>query len=495
MKKEKRIIIIGGGLSGLSAALFLAAKGHHVMILEKNKHVGGQLRSVIKKGYTFHLGANILTMPEVLLDLFAAANKKIHEYLTIVPLHPRCRFFFPDGTTLDLTHDFPELLEERNLLTKGQAEFYFDLCQHFQQIMQNKIQGRSSFSLLLQQLQKHYYRFYRKSIDEFNSQFFQDAQIQQLFNSFSMLESLPPDQASPFLLYLVNDIIHSGLYSIKEGSYRLVESLVQILYELGVQIHTEAEVCKILTECFEVVGIELSDGTQLPADIVLSCIDPKSTYQYLLKDFSQTSKVVKKYQKDKPLLSGHFLLLGVKKTYDELVHHNIFFTKKPEQERHFLFDKHEPAPDPTIYVGVSSVTNPQHAPEGKQNLIIFSHVPPLRAGTNWERYQKPFYYSYRVKVLSKLEKMGLHQLERNIDWEMEMTPDDLQTYLGSMGGTIYGIRPFDKRLPPFHSYKAEKIQSLYFLGGSVSYGNHLSMIVLSSKIISEQIQKEILMYS
>lgn len=495
MKKPKRIIIIGGGLSGLSAALYLAVKGHHVMILEKNKYVGGQLRRIIKKGYTFDFGANILTMPEVLQDLFAAANKKVDDYLTLVALHPPCRFFFPNGTKLDLTKNLPQFLEKQKILSKEQSEYYFDLCQQSHQILQKKMHGQSYFPIFIRLLTGYQYRNYRKSIYEFNNLFFYNAHIRQLLNYVSMLESLPPDQASPLLLYLVDRVIHSGLYAIKEGSYRLVEALVQILYELGVQIRTEAEVRKILTECFEVVGIELADGTQLPADVVLCSVDPKSTYEYLLRDFSQSSKVLKKFQKDEPLLSGHFLLLGVKKTYKELAHHNVFFSKKPEQELHFLFNKKEPAPDPTLYVGVSSLTNHHHAPEGKQNLIIFSHVPALKKGITWERYRKPFYYSYRTKVLTKLEKMGLTQLERNIDWEMEITPEELKDYLGSAGGTIYGIRPPNKRMLPFHSFQAEKIHSLYFLGSSVSYGNHISMILLSSKMITDQVNKEIHMSS
>lgn len=494
MKKKKRIIIIGGGLSGLAAALHLAVKGHDVMILEKNKYVGGQLLRTIEKGYAFHYGADFLTMPDVLLDLFQTAKKKLSDYLTLVPLHPPCRFFFPDGTSFDLTKNLPEVLTKRKSIFKIEVDHFFDLCQYSHTLMQKKLHHQSTLSLLFHQLKNQYYRYYRKPLAELNNQFFQDPQIQQFFNFFAMFESLSPAQASPHLLYMVHEILHSGLYAIKEGTYRLIEALVQILYELGVQIRTEAEVCKILTECFEVVGIELTDGTQLPADIILCSIDPKSTYQHLLKGFSQAAKVAKKFHKNEPLLSGHYLLLGVKKTYQKLSYHNFFFSKNPEQELHFLFEKKEPAPDPTVYVGVSSLVNPQHAPEGKQNLIIFSHVPPLREGENWEQYRKPFYSSYRIKVITKLEKMGLHQLERNIEWEKEITPDELKEYLKSVGGTIYGMGSPKKRMPPFHAYKAEKINSLYFIGNSVASGHHISSILLSSKMITEQIEKEIQTY-
>lgn len=498
MKNKKRIIIIGGGLSGLSAALYLAVKGYQVMILEKNKYVGGQLRRIRKKGFTFHLGANVLTMNETLSNLFACADKKMEDYLTLVQLEPQWRMFFPDGITIDLTSDFPKSLDQEThqFLSENLFEQYLDLCRHSHQLMLKNVQSQFFSSFLFQHFKQFFDRNYKKNIQETNNQFLEEPHMKQIFDSFSMLESLPADQASPLLLYLVYNQLHFGLYYIKDGFYRLIEALVQILYELGVEIRTEAEVCKILTECFEVVGIELADGTQLPADIILSSVDPKSTYKRLLRDFSQTPKVIKRFDNDEPLLSGHFLLLGVKKAYKELIHHNYFFTKKPEQERHFLFDKKKPAPDPSVYVGVSSFTDPHHAPDGKQNLIIFSHVPALKEGENWDQYRKPFYASYRLKVLSKLEKMGLHHLERNIEWEMEVTPKELKEYLGSAGGSIYGIGP-PKKLTnhPFHSYKANKINFLYFIGSSVSYGNHIPMILLSSKKVSEQIVKDIQTYS
>ena len=386
MKKKKRIIIIGGGFSGLSAALYLAVKGYPVIILEKNKYVGGQLRRIQKKGFTFHIGADMITMPETLSDLFACANKKMEDYLTLVPLDPQWRMFFPDGVTIDITNHFSQSFdhENRQFLSRALFDQYFNLCKHFYESMQQNIQSSSFQTFLTQQFKQLFDRNYKRNIHETHHLFLDEPHIKQIFDLFPMLESLPANQASPLLLYTVYSQLHLGLYYIKDGSYRLIEALVQILYELGVEIRTEAEVCKILTECFEVVGIELTDGTQLPADVILSSIDPQSTYKHLLCDFSQTPKILKKWDQNEPSLSGHFLLLGINNVYQELLHHNYFLTKNPEQELHFLFDKKEPAPDPTVYVGVSSCTDPHHAPSGKQNLLIFSHVPTLQEGESGE---------------------------------------------------------------------------------------------------------------
>lgn len=494
MKNKKRIIIIGGGLGGLSAALHLAVKGYPVMILEKNQYVGGQIRQITKRGFSFHFGANFITMPEIITDLFTCANKNMDDYLTLARLEPQWRMFFPDGITIDLTNDFPQSVKqmEHEFLSDLHFKQYFDLCKLSYQLMIQNFRPSSILSLLFKRLERLTNRNYKKTIQEIHNYFLQEPHMKQIFDLFPMLEGVPPSQASPILLYLIYNHINFGLYYIEGGSYRLIEALVQILYELGVEIRTEAEVCKILTECFEVVGVELSDGTQLPADIILSSIDPKSTYQHLLKDFSHSKNLAKKFDANEPSLSGHFLLLGVNKVYRNLIYHNVFFTEKPDQELHYLFNKKKPAPDPTIYVNASSFMDSHHAPSGKQSLVIFSHVPALRDGEDWEQYKKPFYSSYRTKVLTKLEKMGLEHLERNIEWEVEITPKELKDYLGSVGGCIYGMQSPKKRLDqPLSTYKAEKLNFLYFIGNSVSHGNHIPMILLTSKKISEQIAKDI----
>jgi len=50
---EQPIIIVGGGLGGLAAAIQLAARGRRVVLLEKNERVGGKLNFVSEAGYTF----------------------------------------------------------------------------------------------------------------------------------------------------------------------------------------------------------------------------------------------------------------------------------------------------------------------------------------------------------------------------------------------------------------------------------------------------------
>ena len=66
----KKFSIIGAGLGGLAAAIRLARAGHAVEVWEKNEAPGGKLRELRRDGFSWGTGPSILTMPQVLRDLF-----------------------------------------------------------------------------------------------------------------------------------------------------------------------------------------------------------------------------------------------------------------------------------------------------------------------------------------------------------------------------------------------------------------------------------------
>ncbi|MCG3056613.1 hypothetical protein KZ287_31075, partial [Escherichia coli] len=84
------------------------------------------------------------------------------------------------------------------------------------------------------------------------------------------------------------------------------------------------------------------------------------------------------------------LLLGVNKKYEQLAHHNFFFSKNQKQEFDTIFNEGEIASDPTIYIGVSSKSDVTQAPERKENLFILTHVPSLKEGEDWNVIEEQY---------------------------------------------------------------------------------------------------------
>ena len=103
--KNKKIIVIGSGLGGLSAAISLKQSGYDVEIFEENAQIGGKLNVLKQQGYTFDPGPSILTLPHIFERLFERSGKKMSDYFAIRALRPHWRNFFEDGKVVDL---YPE---------------------------------------------------------------------------------------------------------------------------------------------------------------------------------------------------------------------------------------------------------------------------------------------------------------------------------------------------------------------------------------------------
>ena len=105
----RRVAVIGGGLGGLASACTLAARGHSVVLFEKNEWLGGKAATLEQDGFRFDMGPTILTLPSVLKRIFAEAGRDLNEAVDLVRLDPQWRSFFDDGSTLDLVADVDEM--------------------------------------------------------------------------------------------------------------------------------------------------------------------------------------------------------------------------------------------------------------------------------------------------------------------------------------------------------------------------------------------------
>ncbi len=83
-RSNAKIVIIGAGLGGLSAAISIAAEGYNVLILEKNEKIGGKLNLLQQNGFTFDLGPSIFTLPHIFEKLFNRANRSFYDFVSLI---------------------------------------------------------------------------------------------------------------------------------------------------------------------------------------------------------------------------------------------------------------------------------------------------------------------------------------------------------------------------------------------------------------------------
>ncbi|MGB7459626.1 MAG: FAD-dependent oxidoreductase, partial [Carnobacterium jeotgali] len=122
--QKKSVIVIGGGLGGISAAISLAQSGYNVSLFEQNDHLGGKLNRLEQDGFGFDLGPSILTMPHVFEKLFTDSGRKMDDYLSIIQLDQQWRSFFPDGSVIDLYGDLEKMSRENKALSEKDMNEY-----------------------------------------------------------------------------------------------------------------------------------------------------------------------------------------------------------------------------------------------------------------------------------------------------------------------------------------------------------------------------------
>jgi len=483
----KEIIIIGAGLGGLSAACRLARAGFSVTVLEKNETIGGKINIVEGEGYKFDTGASLLTMRHVLEELFEFCGKRVEDYLEILPLEPICRYFWSDKTQFDASQNIERTEREIAKLSPEDVESFRKYLADAKQ--KYEISERTFLAKSLNDLQqlltpKNLPDLLKistlKTLDKHNAQYFKSEKLRQLFNRFATYNGSSPYKTPATFALIPYVEFGLGAWYVRGGMYEIPRALERLAIELGVKIYTESEVQKIVVENGKAVGVKVG-GEVFAADIIVSNADAIETYRELLPVEN------KRIESREPSCSGFVLLLGTRKKFNQLAHHNIFFSDDYKAEFDAIFKEKIPAPHPTIYICATSRTDETQSPANHENLFVLINAPYTSAKVDWEKEKR----NYRNLIIEKLEKFGLEGLNDSIDFEQIITPSDFETKYRANKGSIYGISSngiFSAflRVPN----KAKDVENLYFAGGATHPGGGIPLVLLSGKMTAEMILRE-----
>jgi diapolycopene oxygenase len=487
----KHITVLGAGIGGLSAAIHLAAKGHRVTILEKNAAVGGKMSEIRADGFRFDTGPSVITMRHVFEDLFRAANRDMADYLTLLPVDPLTRYFYPDGTRLDLSRDLPLTIEQIQRLEPRDVEGYLAFltkaaCLH-------RITGPvftygppPAFSSLKQVTLRDLL-----SVDPVHTmqwmieKHVRHPHLRQLLGRFATYTGASPYLAPATLAVIAHVELNEGVWYPRGGIYAIASAYEKLARELGVEIRLNARVREIQLKGKKVSGILLEDGELIEAETVISNIDVTTTYNLI--NSALVEKRRKALQKRDVSCSGVILLLGVEGAHPELAHHNIFFSSDYKREFEQIFAENKLPDDPTLYVCVTSKTDASHAPKGCENWFVMVNSPPLPKGEGLGVRENT---EVKEMLLNRLATVGL-DVRRSIRWQKLLTPQDIQINTGAYRGALYGVS-FNDRFAPFkRPHNQSEIEGLFFAGGTTHPGGGVPMVTLSGKLVAEMIDQSV----
>lgn len=478
-----KVSVIGSGLGGLAASCLLAYKGHDVTIFEKNEKPGGKISEVRARGFRFDTGPSLLTMPFVLEKLFEYCDENINNFVDIKPVDPICRYFYPNGAQFDCFQDSGVNIAQIQDFAPDDVQAYKKFQEYSKQLYErtkeaflfNPLYGLSDLGSL------NFMDFFKidafKTVSDRIDELFQSKELRKFFKRFTTYNGSSPYQAPATFNVIPHVELALGGYYIEGGIYSLISALTTLAEKLGVTIEYNAEIKRINTAGGKVSGVTNTAGNHYQSDLVVSNADAVETYLNFIDGTEISSWKQKKVASLEPSCSGFVMLLGIDKKYDALEHHNIFFSTDYRREFKQIFEKKVMPDDPTIYIANTSITNPEHAPEGGSNLFVLVNAPYLNGQYRWEKWAK----DYERYILKILQERGLSDLGEHIIYSKSITPQDFYRKYRSNKGSIYGTSS-NSKLSAFlrPRNKCRTIKGLYLVGGSTHPGGGIPLVTLSA---------------
>src|SRR5262249_48914499 len=185
------------------------------------------------------------------------------------------------------------------------------------------------------------------------------------------------------------------------GLYRIVESLIELAGQAGVELLTRARVERIEHERDRLRGVRLIDHTRIAADVVVMNGDASDAPVLLGEERAA------RLPPSERSLSGLIFLLGVRRNLPQLRHHTVYFSADYRREFTELFDERRFPDDPTVYVSAPSRNDRSLAPAEGETLFVMANAP---ANDDEDEWNEERIVEARRRVFARLRCGGLPEL-------------------------------------------------------------------------------------
>jgi len=482
----KKIIVIGSGFGGLGAATRLAAKGYDVELFEKRDKLGGRAYVYEVNGFKFDGGPTVITAPFLFDEIWTAAGRRREDYFQLVPCDPFYRIFDHKGRHFNYNGDHQFILNQIDQWNPADKDGYErfirttkDIFDTGMALIDKPFLHVSDMARVVPDLVR--LQSYR-SVYGYVSKFIQNDFLRRCFSFHPLLiGGNPLDAASLYVLihYLERQW---GVHYALGGTGAIVAAFGQLMNELGVKVHLNAEVKEILVEGRKTTGVRMADGTVHKADAVVCNADVGWSYLNLIPAQYRKKNTDKRIKSFKYSMSLFVIYFGTKRRYtdSQLAHHNIILSERYNGLLRDIFGDQGLPEDFSLYLHMPTITDPTMAPPGHEAFYVLSPVPHLGAKIDWHKAAKP----YRDTIMQFLEENYLPDLQANIVAEHYIDPLHFQGDLNSYLGSAFSVQPILTQSAWFRPHnRSEDLDNLYFVGAGTHPGAGLPGVLSSAKIV------------
>ncbi|HEX3623112.1 MAG TPA: phytoene desaturase family protein [Acidimicrobiales bacterium] len=485
-----KVVVVGAGLGGLSAACHIVGRGHDVEVLERADVPGGRAGLWETGGYRFDTGPSVLTMTGILRDAFTAAGADMDSLLTLKPVDPMYRACFADGSAIHVRHGREAMVEEiRETAGPKEADGFVRFCDYLTELytleLPNFIDRNFDNVLDIAKPPWPLFTLVRlgglRKLSNVVATFFSDLRLQKLFSFQAMYAGLSPFEALALYCVITYMDTVEGVYFPEGGMHAIPRALAAAAEKAGASFRYGTTVDGVVhTTDGRVSGVRLAGGEVVAADAVVLNPDLPVAYRELLPGVPMP-RVARKGNYSP---SCAVWLAGVKGALPPgAAHHNIHFGDEWEGSFDALLKQGVVMPDPSMLVTSPTASDPSLAPDGRVSLYVLEPTPNLDGNVDWSVERDRLRERLIARVSSFGYPTGDVEVERFVDptdWERQ----------GMERGTPFALAHNFFQTGPFRpNNRTRHAPGVVFVGSGTVPGVGVPMVLLSGRLAAERVDE------
>ncbi len=485
MMRDDRVVVVGAGVAGLTAALALAARGVSVTVVERASAPGGKMRQIGFGGAPIDSGPTVFTMRWVFDELFANAGLTFSDHVRLQPLSVLARHAWSETEQLDLFADQQRSADAIAAFAgPDEGRRYHAFCRDTRRIYDilEKPFLRSSQPSMLSLIAANGFQglIDLPHIKPFSTmwnalgQYFHDPRLRQMFGRYATYCGSSPFSA-PATLMLVAHVEREGVWTIDGGMHALAKALANCATRLGATIRYGEDVSEILTARGRVSGVALASGERITAGAVIVNADVSAVATGLFgASVASAAPAVPHRARS---LSAMTWSMVAKTAGFPLSRHTVFFSRNYRAEFDDILDRGMMPQEPTVYVCAQDRADDDPLATDEERLLVLINAPPTGDRHAFDATEVD---QCAQRTFDALARCGL-QIQRQPERTQVTTPADFNRLFPATGGALYGRSSHGWTASFQRPGSRTKIPGMYLAGGSTHPGPGVPMAALAGR--------------